>query len=200
MNSNGTELEQVIHTHRTSCRSGWPSLCSWRYCVVVEWDLAAEPSRFQPPRPYSLFLEHGSAAKTLISHPHNTASYAGYGWPRGFGELNPNPHSWIFTRLIPFQSSLILFHFRYGPNTCAREVRARCSFALWQKSRRNHCSCVWKEAVSGTIFAPEQKPCGRAWTINLNNGNLFMVRQWSVPEYTNNLSSIIINVVSEETL
>ena len=33
---------------------------------------------FQPPRPYSLFLEHGSPAKTLISHPHNTASYAGY--------------------------------------------------------------------------------------------------------------------------
>ena len=32
---------------------------------------------FQPPRPYSLFLEHDSAAKTLISHPHNTASYAG---------------------------------------------------------------------------------------------------------------------------
>ena len=33
---------------------------------------------FQPPRPYSLFLEHGSATKTLISHPHNTASYTGY--------------------------------------------------------------------------------------------------------------------------
>ena len=33
---------------------------------------------FQPPRPYSFFLEHGSAAKTLISHPHNTASHAGY--------------------------------------------------------------------------------------------------------------------------
>ena len=32
---------------------------------------------FQPSRPYSLFLEHGSAAKTSISHPHNTASYAG---------------------------------------------------------------------------------------------------------------------------
>ena len=44
----------------------------------------AEPSRAAkpreiPPRPYSLFLEHGSAAKTLISHPRNTASYAGYG-------------------------------------------------------------------------------------------------------------------------
>ena len=33
---------------------------------------------FEPSRPNSLFLEHGSAAKTLISHPHNTASYAGY--------------------------------------------------------------------------------------------------------------------------
>ena len=33
---------------------------------------------FQPPRPHSLFLEHGSAAKTLIPRPHNTASYAGY--------------------------------------------------------------------------------------------------------------------------
>jgi len=33
---------------------------------------------FQPPRPYSILLEHGSAAKSLISHPHNTASCAGY--------------------------------------------------------------------------------------------------------------------------
>ena len=24
MNGNGTELEQVVDTHRTSCRSGWP--------------------------------------------------------------------------------------------------------------------------------------------------------------------------------
>ena len=73
---------------------------------------------------------------------------------------------WIFTRLNPFQSSLILFHFRYGPNTCAR-----CSFALSHKSRRSPRSFVWTEAVSGTIFVPAQKPCGRAWTISLNNGN-----------------------------
>ena len=32
----------------------------------------------QPSRSYSLFLEHRYAAKTLISHPHNTASYSGY--------------------------------------------------------------------------------------------------------------------------
>ena len=45
------------------------------------WDqiLSGTPPEevFQPPCPYSLFLEHGSAAKTFISHPHNTASYAG---------------------------------------------------------------------------------------------------------------------------
>ena len=33
---------------------------------------------------------------------------------------------WIFTRLNPFQSSLILFHFRYGPNTWARGEASLC--------------------------------------------------------------------------
>ena len=33
---------------------------------------------------------------------------------------------WIFTRLNPFQSSFILFHFRYGPNTCARVAASLC--------------------------------------------------------------------------
>ena len=97
---------------------------------------------------------------------------------------------WIFTRLNPFQSSLILFHFRYGPNTCAREVRARCSFALSQKSRRNHCSFVWTEAVSGTIFAPAQKPSSRAWTINLNNGNPIYL--WFDNEAFRNIQIILV--------
>ena len=53
----------------------------WRYCVLGEGDLAAEPlyrsseswrrSRqkyvFQTPRPHSFFLDRGSAAKTLIT-------------------------------------------------------------------------------------------------------------------------------------
>jgi len=43
---------------------------------------------FQPPRPYSLFLEHGSDAKTIISHPHNTASYAGYCLALGRTEID----------------------------------------------------------------------------------------------------------------
>ena len=57
-------------------------------CVLPLWVRTDRMQLFQPaqlevlcsspPRPYSLFLEHGSTAKTLISHPHNTASYAGY--------------------------------------------------------------------------------------------------------------------------
>ena len=42
INSNSTELEQVVYKHQTSCRSGWP---------------------------------------------------------RGFGELNPSPYSWIFSSI-----------------------------------------------------------------------------------------------------
>ena len=45
---------------------------SWRYCVLGEGDLAAEPqyqsSESQTPRPHSFFLDRGSAAKTLITH------------------------------------------------------------------------------------------------------------------------------------
>ena len=32
-----------------------PSLCSWRYCVVVEWDLAAKPREIQTFYSHSLF-------------------------------------------------------------------------------------------------------------------------------------------------
>ena len=52
-NGNGTDLEQVVHTHRKSCRNGWPS---------------------------------------------------------GFGELNPSPHSWIFSSvLVDFSPCSYLF-------------------------------------------------------------------------------------------
>ena len=62
VNSNSTELEQVVYKHQTSCRSGWQ---------------------------------------------------------RGFSELN-----------IPFylsgtQSSFLLIHFRYGPNTCSHRTKVR---------------------------------------------------------------------------
>ena len=46
----------------------------WLYCVTAVTPFIERRSNSG----YSLFLKHGSAAKTLITHPHNTASYAGY--------------------------------------------------------------------------------------------------------------------------
>ena len=50
MNSNDTELEQVVHTHRTSCRSGWRLAVNMEYllaqgllkraCFQPEWALS----------------------------------------------------------------------------------------------------------------------------------------------------------------
>ena len=62
VNSNSTELEQVVYKHQTSCRSGWQ---------------------------------------------------------RGFGELN------ISFYLSGTQSSFLLIHFRYGPNTCSHRTKVR---------------------------------------------------------------------------
>ena len=84
------------------------------------------------------------------------------GWPRGFGAQNFSPHSWISPSVTKgFQSSLLLIHFRYGPNTCSSGTKgwhrtypigdaplrcrdaplsARHSFVPLQKSRPNHRS------------------------------------------------------------
>ena len=65
-------LDQSVSPH-TGVRTIQNTGVSWR-------------AVFQPPRPYSLSLKHGSAAKALISHPHNTASYAGYDFMRSGGD------------------------------------------------------------------------------------------------------------------
>ena len=102
------------------------------------------------------------------------------GWPWGFGELNPSPHSWIFTSVRQWvQSSLLLIHFRYGPNTCSYcttlwhrtypicdsplSRSARRCFAPSQKCHQNHRS-VRTEALSGMILVATQKLFAIMWT------------------------------------
>ena len=117
VNSNGTKLEQVGHTHRTSRRGGWP---------------------------------------------------------RGFGELNPSPHSWIFTsisgdsssRFYLFTSATVRIAVHSTPKCGTEPIRyvtlhfldgrgaARCSFTPLQKFRQNHRSHVWTEAVSNPVLFP----------------------------------------------
>ena len=88
--------------------------------------------------------------------------------PRGFGALNSSPHSWIFTSVFGLQPSLLLIHFRHGPNRCSHctEVwqktfpvcdtplsrSAGRRFAPSQKSHRHNRSCMWTGTLSGMIF------------------------------------------------
>ena len=79
----------------------------------------------------------------------------------------------IYFRLSGFQSSLLLIHFRYSLNTCWHCTKVchrtypicdgplprslRRSFAPLQKSRHNHDSYVWTEALSGMAFILAQE-------------------------------------------
>ena len=100
-------------------------------------------------------------------------------WPRGFGELNPSPHSWIFTSVSPQVAPIYSLPLRsewpvHTALKCGTEP-VRCvtlhlmwsvlrSFAPLRKSLRNHRSYVWTEALSGIIFVPAQKVSGIVWT------------------------------------
>ena len=79
----------------------------------------------------------------------------------------------IYFRLSGFQSSLLLIHFRYSPNTSWHFTKVwhrtyptcdsplprsvRHSFAPLQKSRRNHRSYMWTEALSCMAFILAQE-------------------------------------------
>ena len=82
----------------------------------------------------------------------------------------------IYFRLSGFQPSLLLIHFRHGPNRCSHctEVwqktfpvcdtplsrSAGRRFAPSQKSHRHNRSCMWTGTLSGMIFVVVQKLSG----------------------------------------
>ena len=87
----------------------------------------------------------------------------------------------IYFRLSGLQPSLLLIHFRDGPNRCSHCTEVwhktypicdtplsrsawRRSFAPSQKSHRHGRSCMWTEALSGMIFLAAQTLSGTVWT------------------------------------
>ena len=95
-----------------------------------------------------LFLEHGSAAKTLISHPHNTASYAGYFsiFPRFFNNLR-----FSFVVKIARQTLVLIESFQKTPEDCKTWFLVRLSFfkkgvsCVGHGERRSSCHSLWRE-------------------------------------------------------
>ena len=89
-------------TGKNQLKCNRTSLRSSRYCVVVEWDLAAKPPRARNGTSSPLpFLDHGSAAKILITHQDNTPSYAGYKRT----DILPQ---FLRSRILPWDQALLI--------------------------------------------------------------------------------------------
>ena len=104
-----------------------------------------------------------------VTHIERRAGAVG---PRGFGKLNPSPHSWIFTsvsgdsssRFYLFTSATVRIAVHSTPKCGTEPIRyvtlhfldgrgaARCSFTPLHKFRQNHRSHVWTEAVSNPVL------------------------------------------------
>ena len=120
----GTELKQVVHTHWTSCRRGWP---------------------------------------------------------RGFGEINPNPRSWTnswTSTSFSVDSSPRSYHsLSLRSERCQHSTSnsARRSFASLQNSRQNHRSYVWTEESQSRcigLLLIQQIDINVPWSILLSTTGL----------------------------
>ena len=120
-------------------------------------------------------MNSNSTELEQVVHPNRTS--------RGFGSLNPSPHSWIFTSVSVGPSPLSsLFTSATIRNTCSHYTKvvdrthpicdapftrsARRSFVPLQKSRRNQRSYMWTEALSGIAWTqpkPDHNPLRPAW-------------------------------------
>ena len=97
--------------------------------------------RFSLPSPSSRLklpvMDSSRSGLAQVDHTHHICDGAPR-WPRGFGKLNPNPHSLIFTSVSfsRFQSSLAVIQFRYAPNTCWHRTYPICDVPLSRSARR----------------------------------------------------------------
>ena len=147
MNSNSTELKQVVHTHRTSCRSSWPrgfgklntSPRSWIFTSVsVDFSLSSYFSL--PPRSEYLFTLRQTEAQNLSDMWRSTLEI-GAAQLRSVTEISPkSPFSCVnrspiwydsraFLRAILCNENFIFFLFISCqiPSAAFPKVRRRCS-------------------------------------------------------------------------
>ena len=121
-----------------------------------------------------LYEQQRHRTRTSCSHPSNNVPQRlaeRVWWTKSQSSLLN-----IYFRFSGFQPLLLSIHFRYGPSTCSHCAKvwhrtspicdaqvsraAQRSFALLQKSRRNHRSYVWTEALSSMVFVTAQKQSG----------------------------------------
>ena len=94
-----------------------------------------------------------------VVHAHRTSCRSG--WPRGFGELNPRPHSSIFTSVSVDSSphshlftSMVQIRVQTAPKCCTEPLRY---VTLHFRDRRGAASLRYRNRAQITVLC-EQKP------------------------------------------
>ena len=84
------------------------------------------------------------------------------GWPRGFGELNPRPHSSMFTSVSVDSSphsrlftSMVQIQVQTAPKCCTEPLRY---MTLHFRDRRGAASLRYRNRAKITVVMCEQKP------------------------------------------
>ena len=142
----------------------------WVYLHYTPWLVVAAT------KSHRVLCEQQRPKAAQVVHTHRTS--CGGGWPRGFGELNSSPHSWIFAP-VSVGSSPHSYLFtsvtgRIGVH-CTKvwhKTYPICDAALSRSAGpaqlrpvteialpRNR-SCVWTEDLSGMILAVAQNLSG----------------------------------------
>ena len=114
-------LGSALRVHHSEVSSWWKAKeRDWSYVHII---------------PFS--MNSNSTKLDKVAHTHRTSRRSG--WPRGLGELNPSPLSWIFTS-VSVDSSSRFYLFTSGTVRIPCHT-AQCNAPL-SKSRRNHRSYV----------------------------------------------------------
>lgn len=121
------------------CTKSQPHLCIFTSASV--WSSPHSHSFTSDTVQLGLFLQNSAKALFSISSPQEKLK-----------TMSGNGH-WI--RPIPFHTATKRVE-TYPMYDHPRSLAARCSFAPWQKSRQNHLSYLWKEALSGIVFVSAQ--------------------------------------------
>ena len=138
-----------------------------------------------PPPPLSLFGSRfiSRVVKTesplpryfFAPKPNENACYSGY-WPRGFGELKPSPHSWVFTS-VSVDSSPRSYLFTSATGRIRVHIAQNLS-DIWRSTFEIGVGQLcfetenapkspflwWTEALFSIVSVPAQKLSGIVWT------------------------------------
>ena len=137
------------------------------YRIAYHVDLQNTPAWFEQRRPRT-----GTSRSTHRTSCRN-------GWPRGYGALNPSPHSWIFSSTLAdsrprshWFTFPLVYHKQWNQNLFDMQ---RSTFKTSAAQPRR--SYVWTNALSDVLFVPARELSSSRHSLNfiLGKGNALIL-------------------------